>query len=151
MKQKWIKRILAMILALLMVSGVIFGALPAFASSTTKKEENVVGIRVALVKDYPKIIFYDVDGEVIRINGESELSIADKNLSFNSYEMVYELSKSSRIKRNFSSYDLILCYADTSYPLIPGNKAGTYKNAPLKEGAKAYIHYLYFFTNILMQ
>ena len=92
MKQKWIKRILAMILALLMVSGVIFGALPAFASSTTKKEENVVGIRVALVKDYPKIIFYDVDGEVIRINGESELSIADKNLSFNSYVMVYELS-----------------------------------------------------------
>ena len=141
MKQKWVKRILAMILALLMVSGVIFGALPAFASSTAKKEENVIGIKVALVKDYPKIIFYDVDGEVIQINGESELSIADKNLSFNSYEMVYELSKSSRIKRNFSSYDLILCYADTSYPLIPGSKAGSYKNAPLKEGAKAYIHY----------
>ncbi len=142
MKQKWIKRILAMILALLMIGGALFSALPAFASSNTnKKEETFVGIKMALVKDYPKIIFYDVDGEAIKINGQTELSIADKNLSFNSYEMVYELSKSSRIKRNFSSYDLILCYADTSYPLIPGNKAGTYKNAPLKEGSKAYIHY----------
>ncbi len=143
MKQVWIRRIMSLLLALLMVGGVIFGALPVSASNKTgnKKEETVIGIKMAAVKGYPKIVFYDVDGEAIRINGETELSIADKALSFNAYEMTYELSKSSRIKRNFSRYDLILCYADTSYPLIPGSKAGTYKNAPLKEGAKAYIHY----------
>ena len=144
MKQKWIQRLLAFLMALMMVGGVLFSALPVSASSkttTTKKEETVNGIKMAAVKGYPKIVFYDVDGEIIRVNGETELSIADKALSFNAYEMTYELSKSSRIKRNYSRYDLILCYADTSYPLIPGSKAGTYKNAPLKEGAKAYIHY----------
>lgn len=143
MKQKWIQRLLAFLMALMMVGGVLFSALPVSASakSSNKKEETFSGIKMAAVKGYPKIVFYDVDGEVIRVNGETELSIADKALSFNAYEMTYELSKSSRIKRNYSRYDLILCYADTSYPLIPGSKPGTYKNAPLKEGAKAYIHY----------
>ena len=143
MKQKWIQRLLAFLMALMMVGGVLFSALPVSASakSSSKKEETFSGIKMAAVKGYPKIVFYDVDGEKIRVNGETELSIDDKGLSFNAYEMTYELSKSSRIKRNYSRYDLILCYADTSYPLIPGSKAGTYKNAPLKEGAKAYIHY----------
>ena len=143
MKQKWIQRLLAFLMALMMIGGVLFSALPVSASakSDNKKEETFSGIKMAAVKGYPKIIFYDVDGEVIRVNGETELSIADKALSFNAYEMTYELSKSSRIKRNFSRYDLILCYADTSYPLIPGSKPGSYKNAPKKEGAKAYIHY----------
>ena len=143
MKQKWIQRLLAFLMALMMIGGVLFSALPVSASakSDNKKEETFSGIKMAAVKGYPKIVFYDVDGEVIRVNGETELSIADKALSFNAYEMTYELSKSSRIKRNFSRYDLILCYADTSYPLIPGSKPGSYKNAPKKEGAKAYIHY----------
>ena len=143
MKQKWIQRLLAFLMALMMVGGVLFSALPVSASakSSSKKEETFSGIKMAAVKGYPKIVFYDVDGEKIRVNGETELSIDDKGLSFNAYEMTYELSKSSRIKRNYSRYDLILCYADTSYPLIPGSKPGTYKNAPLKEGAKAYIHY----------
>lgn len=143
MKQKWIQRLLAFLMALMMIGGVLFSALPVSASakSDNKKEETFSGIKMAAVKGYPKIVFYDVDGEVICVNGETELSIADKALSFNAYEMTYELSKSSRIKRNFSRYDLILCYADTSYPLIPGSKPGSYKNAPKKEGAKAYIHY----------
>ena len=101
MKQKWIQRLLAFLMALMMVGGVLFSALPVSASSkttTTKKEETVNGIKMAPVKGYPKIVFYDVDGEVIRVNGETELSIADKALSFNAYEMTYELSKSSRIK-----------------------------------------------------
>lgn len=141
MKQIWIRRGLSLILALLMVGAVLFGALPVSASNTSKaKEETVIGMKMARVKGYPKIVFYDAEGEAISINGQKELSVEDKNLSFTAHEFTYELSKSSRIKRNYSYVDLILGYADTSYPLIPDGK-GSYKNLPSKKGARACIYY----------
>ncbi|MBQ8599281.1 MAG: hypothetical protein IJ411_04110 [Oscillospiraceae bacterium] len=141
MKQKWIRRGLSLILALLMVGGVLFSALPVSASSTSKsKEETVLGIKMASVKGYPKIVFYDAEGQAIQVNGETELSVEDQNLSFTAHEFTYQLSKSSRIKRNYSYVDLILSYADTSYPLISDGN-GAYKNVPDKKGAKACINY----------
>ena len=64
MKQKWIQRLLAFLMALMMVGGVLFSALPVSASakSSSKKEETFSGIKMAAVKGYPKIVFYDVDG-----------------------------------------------------------------------------------------
>lgn len=143
MKAKWIRKVLSFLLALLMVGGVIFSALPVSASdqsSKSKKEETQVGMKMASIKSYPKIVFYDADGEAITINGESELSVEDTALSFTAHEFTYKLSKSSQIKRNYSSFDLIIAYGDTSYQLKK-NSAGAYTNLPSLNGAKACINY----------
>ncbi len=150
-KRKLITRGLCLSMAVLMILSMVLSVLPlqANASATTISNSSIIvnpEISMNKVSGYPKIRFYDNNGEVIKSSGKTVLTdedgffyANDKDLSFDKHEMSYDTEKGT-IKRKYSYVDLVIAYADKNYTLTVDGK-GNYTNLPKADESHAVLTY----------
>ena len=124
-----IKKGISLILAVMMLSGVLFGALRVSASSGIIMSHE---IDMRPVSGYPVITFYDENGKAI--SDLTGVKVNMNDLSFSAKKVSYVDKDGKNQRKKYSKVDLWMAYADANYPLIP-NSNGGYVNQPDEEYA----------------
>lgn len=124
-----IKKGISLILAVMMLSGVLFGALRVSASSGIIMSHE---IDMRPVSGYPVITFYDENGKAI--SDLTGVKVNMNDLSFSAKKVSYVDKDGKNQRKEYSKVDLWMAYADANYPLIP-NSNGGYVNQPDEEYA----------------
>lgn len=116
---KILTRIMALLIALWMVGSMILSALPVSAANHE--------ISLRRVGGYPRITFYDEEGEAIP--ELTDIEVSAEGLSFDSETVLYEdEEKDIDVEALYSRFDLQLAYADFNYPLTPEQQENLLEN-----------------------
>ena len=109
-----IKKGISLILAVMMLSGVLFGALRVSASSSGIIMSHEIS--AGRVSGYPLITFYDMKGR--QIAGLIGINPNSKDISYDAHKVTYTDSDNKEKTEPYSKVDLLFAYADYNYPLL---------------------------------
>ncbi len=104
MKQKKIVRVICLLMAILMVMGVMVGALTTMAGATTVKKKKTV-----YTNKQPDLTFYDIDGNMI---GTFSHAAGSDLIGFNSSRVIYKNEDGKEIETNYGRVDVTLHLSD---------------------------------------